>query len=317
MVRIDHSSQGKTSYMTLQEALLRRHVKYKVGTDRNKIQICCPFCTSRGKAPDDKFRLCLHATQFWCRCVHCEWKRKNGIATVLKELGIVEQVYGVEEHKPEKAEPVELPSDFQILTKAYDDLDQIARRYVLERGITEEQIRKYQIGVSYTGRYSYRIVFPVYNGKELVGINSRDFTGQATPKYLTSRGDKFLFGFDPLAHSLVLSEGCFKALRISRVTKYCSSALLGHDLTDKQLQQLQASKVERIILYPDIDEVGKRGFVKIADKLQEELKATVSIAWPVGMPADEAPLEDIRTLLANPLPYSWSTRQKLLLTLPK
>ncbi len=73
------------------------------------------------------------------------------------------------------------------------------------------------------------------------------------------------------------------------------------------------SKCERIILYPDADAVGKRGVVKIADKLSEGWKGEVLLAHPVTTPADDAPLADVKGLLLDPLPYSWSTRQKMLL----
>lgn len=298
--------------MTFQEALLRRRIKFRTSGDRSKILLNCPFCSSRGKPADDKFRLCVHATQGWGRCVHCDWKRKTAVFAVLKELGINDSVNGFDEKPIQKDEPVFLPVDFQLLHRAYDDLDRQAKKYLIDRGVTEEQIIEKKIGVSYSGRFAYRIIFPVYNGSKLVGLNGRDFTGAGKPKYLTSKGEKSFYGFDSKAHTLVLSEGCFKALRIAQVTKACSAALLGHDLTNLQLEQLKASKCERIVLYPDIDEVGKKGFAKIADRLMEEFSATVSICWPVTLPADDAPLKEIKTLIENPLPYNWGTRQKLL-----
>src|SRR5438105_1285832 len=255
--------------MTFKEALLRRRVQFKTSPgDPAKIHICCPFCTSRGRSQDTQFKLCVHSVQLWGKCVHCDWKRRVAVFTVLKQLGITETVSGVDFEEPAKPpEPVELPADYQILDRVYDDLDKQAQNYLLNRGITKEQITTYRIGVSYHGRYAYRIIFPVFVGNELKAVNARDFTGQSQIKYLNNRGDKYLFGFDPNAYECILSEGVFKALRIAQVTSSNSAAVLGHDLTDSQQQQIEASSIERIILYPDTDLTGRRGVIGISEKL--------------------------------------------------
>ena len=302
--------------MTLQEVFLRRGVRFRVSGNGLKISICCPFCVENGKSPDTKFCLCVHATQFWGRCLHCDWRHRFAVVPVLKQLGILESVTGVEK-APESSiqAPVTLPKDFQLLTHAYDDLDRQAKKYILKRGVTEEQIKQDRLGCSYVGRYAYRIVFPVYVGKELKGINARDFTGIQKPKYLNSPGDKYLFRFDPKQSVTVLSEGVIKALRIAQACEYGSASLLGHDLTERQLEQIQNSTVKHLILYPDVDPVGRKGVVTIADKLRELFsKCEVSIVWPVTLPADDVPLLELKQLLVNNVvPYSWQLRQKLLL----
>ena len=304
--------------MTFSEALTRRHVPHRAGSgDRSKISLCCPFCQERGKPADTKFRLCVHATQLWGRCLHCDWKRKTGaVFAVLKQLGLpireAQEVIGAGRPEAKDEERVVLPLDFQLLTHACDDLDLRARSYLLERGVTPEQIARHKLGVSYVGRYAYRIVFPVYADGVLCGINARDFTGRAKAKYLTSKTDKRIWGFDPEASTVVLSEGCFKALRLEQATDACSAALLGHDLTPRQLLQIQESCCERITIYPDVDAVGKKGAATVAERLIGEWRGKVRVACQVYQPADEAPLEDLRAALLSASEYSWGTRQKLL-----
>ena len=302
--------------MTFTEVLLRKGIKFRIsGSDRGKCSVCCPFCTERGKERDTQFRLCVHVTQLWGKCLHCEWSHRYAVAPVLKQLGIIAtNVTGAEHAEDPHVEPVVLPKDFQILTRVYDDLDIQARDYILKRGVTKEQIRECTIGVSYIGKYAYRILFPIYVGEELRGINARDFTGQGIPKYLLSRGDKFLYRFDPQRKTVVFSEGVIKALRIQQVVDFGSSALLGHDLTEQQWQQLRESACEHVILYPDLDPVGKRGVTHIADKLLESWKGKVSVVWPVRLPADELPLEELKAVMAgNVVPYTQALRRKMTL----
>jgi DNA primase len=230
------------------------------------------------------------------------------VAAVLRQLGIVaDEVFpGVgAEDKPEEAE-IKLPEDFTPLVRVYDDLDRTARAYVLKRGVTPEQIKKHKIGVSYTGRYAYRVLFPIKAEGRLVGINARDFTGQQEPKYLLSRGEKYIYNLDPKAKTLVLSEGTIKALKIEQVTDASSGALLGHSLTDRQLGQIRASACRHVTLYPDAERIGRRGFLNIACRLKEEWDGNVSIVHPVRTPADDAPLDEIRDNLRNHA-HAWSS----------
>src|ERR1035441_2296744 len=120
--------------MTFEQALLRRHIPYRMSGDRTKISLCCPFCQ------DTKPRLAVHTTLGWAKCLKCNWSRRNGVFAVLKQLGINEQVSGFEVQEASPDERVELPAYFQTLVHVYDDLDRQARKYVLDRGITKEQI---------------------------------------------------------------------------------------------------------------------------------------------------------------------------------
>ena len=315
--------------MNFAQALIYKGVKFKESGD-GRTHIHCPFCIDRGKGEDTGFRLCVHAIQGWGRCLRCDWKHRYAILPVLKQLGMMddEVEIGASALPPaEPPEPLRLPRDFIRLTSPVDDLDDRALRYVLKRGITHDQVRRHKIGVSYFGRYAYRIIFPLYVDGKLRGINARDFTGLKEPKYLLSRGEKYLYNFNPKAETVILSEGVIKALRIEQVTHACSASLLGHNLTDTQFRQLKESACRHTIIYPDplyfasthdtsrISEVASRkGVMEIADRLTEDWTGKVSIVHPVKQPADDAPLPDIKHNLQNLVTeYGPATRTKLLL----
>ena len=303
--------------MTFQEILYRRRIPFRQSaSDRNEIHLNCPFCPERRGERDYNFCLHINVLNGAGHCWHasCDFKGRHILFLVLRKLSIQtdELTSGgdVEETPPE---PVTLPRDFQLLTKAYDNLDRQALNYLLKRGITREQIAENKIGVSYSGNLAYRIIFPVLVGKELKGIVARDFTGNQQPKYLNSKGDKYLYHFDPKAEVCILSEGVFKALRIARVTGANSAALLGHDLTPVQLDQLQKSSCRRLILWPDPDLVGRKGVLGIIEKLSDLWDGTLEVVWPIRTPADEMTLEDLGTSLNHIEINSWSLHQKVLL----
>ncbi len=84
------------------------------------------------------------------------------------------------------------------------------------------------------------------------------------------------------------------------------------DLTDIQLKQIQDSQCRTIILYPDTDAVGRKGFLKIADKLCENWKGEVAIVWPVTGAADDLPLRELdRLFLCNTESYVPRLRHRI------
>ena len=306
--------------MTLADVLTRRGVRFRMSGD--KLHLNCPWCLSRGKPADTKMRCCIHTKYGWGKCLHCDWTRRTAIVAVLRQLGINDAVSGAARHtESPEAERVALPADFMPLDASCDGRERMAWNYITRRGITPELIETYSIGVSWTRPWQYRVMFPVYADGDLKCINARDFTGHGKPKYLLSRGDKWLAYFDPLSTFCVLSEGVIKALRIGQCLiddectdePACSAALLGHDLTDIQITQIIESNCRTVVLWPDMDLVGRRGFIGIADKLKERWHGEVSVVWPLPGPADDVPLRTIRQALTNIVLYTPRSRHRMLL----
>lgn len=294
--------------MTFLDTLSRNRVRYRRSPGSNEVQLCCPFCG------DHEFRFSVNIRSGAGHCWHasCGYKSRYAVFTVLRQLKIAADsldTEGADAQTP--PEPVVLPKDFQLLTRVYDDLDRKALNYLLrDRKISRSQIKERKIGVSYCGRYAYRVIIPVLVADQLKGIVARDFTGTQKPKYLNSKGEKYLYGFDPTADTCVLAEGVFKSLRLE-LAGFSSAALLGHDLTDTQFAQLKNSACRKVILFPDPDPVGRRGVANIADKLVDDWSGEVQIIWPVTKPADEMPLVDLRAV--TPQPYDWGLAQQILL----
>lgn len=297
--------------MTFEEALTRNHVRYK--RSGAELQICCLFCHEHGETVDTRFRLWINTGTGAGICYNCRWRSRHAIAAVLRRLKVVDTVQETLTGEEVVKEPVVLPKDFTLLRNS-DDIDCSAIRYLTKRGVTADQIKRKRIGISYTGKLAYRIVFPVFAQGKLVGYTARAFLSDKPPKYLHSTGSKYLYNFDPKRTTAVLSEGVFKALRLEQaVTGATSAALLGHSLTPIQMEQLRDSAVEEIILYPDPDGAGRMGMFGIGEELITTLKRKVKIVWPVAFPADDLILtiDNLSALVSTALDMTWRTQRLL------
>lgn len=301
--------------MTFREILLRRGIPWH-SAPNNHLSICCPSCPQNGESPDTRFRLSINLENGACLCFNCGFKRKsNSFTVILKELNLNVDRVDTDPETEKETEAPQLPQDFQLLDRAESDLDKIAIRYLRSRGITPEQVLHHRIGVSLTGRYAYRIVFPVRDDKKLMGIVARDFTDRQEPRYLNSTGDKGLYNCNGQdCKTVVLSEGIFKSLRIERLnTGFPSMALLGKFVSEVQLEQLKRRGCKEVILWADPDKPGRMGATTVCDRLAE-LGYLVGVVWPIWQPADEEPLEAMQTAWNTRVQgWSWRLRQRILL----
>jgi hypothetical protein len=265
---------------------------------------------------DSRFRLGINLTNGKGHCFNCDWKSRHTISYLLQRIGFEGEVLEAEEEQETPPPPkVRLPEGFAPLTEACDVLDRTALRYLLQdRRLSRRQIQTKGVGVSYLGRYAYRVIFPVRDQeRKLRGFVARSFVG-GQPKYLNSPGDKYLYNLNHKSKQIVLAEGVFKALRLElALPEFNCCALLGHDLTVTQTQQLADTKCRHVVLWPDPDRIGVQGVSRIARQLLET-GYQVELIWPVVRPADEAPLSELQQLMLQRRSYSWQMGEKLLLS---
>jgi hypothetical protein len=306
--------------MTFPDLLTLRRIRFRRSHgDSAELSLCCPFCTDRGKDPDDKFHFGVNYVTGEGHCFRCGWRsRKWAVQAFLRKIGSSDEVEGLPQDEAEvKPIKIALPDDFEVLTPndATDDMIGPAWRYLMKRGISEKQIQRNSIGISLTGRYAYRIVFPVRFQKKLKGFVSRDWTGTAQVRYLNSIGEKSLYNLrepSPSRH-VILSEGIFKCLRIERATLTRSAAILGNTITDEQIQQLLQLQYQHAILWPDPNEAGIRGMLNTADRLSE-YGIRVSTIYPIpSVEADELAVPNLKEIYLHRVrPLDWARRMTIL-----
>lgn len=306
--------------MTFVDILVLRHIRFHRTSKATEVAVNCPFCTERGRDEDKYYKLGINMVTGEGHCFRCGWAtKKYALRAFLSKLGehaAMEDLEGVEAATPEKKVKPKLPKDYEPLTleDAHDDLTGGAWKYLKDRGISDMQILRNGIGVSMSGKYAYRIIFPVRLEGKLKGFVARDYTGRSSIRYLNSLGEKSLYNLmKPTPRkTVILSEGVFKALRIERATGTRSSAVLGNTITEEQVQQLLAFGYERVVFWPDHDSAGIKGLLESSNRLID-CGLRVSVIYPIpDTPADDLPIPDIRqTYLDHVVPFDWALRMRV------
>jgi len=298
--------------MTIRELLTFRGVRWRRGATPGEINVCCPFCGEK------RFRLGINIERRIGHCFNCDWKSRNAIRLLLRQLNLGDVTISggdLQEEETGKKE-LDLPEGFFLLSEiSKDDGSPFydPRRYLLRRGVSANQIRVHFLGATLLGRFSYRIVIPVHYRRELKGIVARTWL-DAEPKYLNSSGEKALYNLKEktAGQKLVLSEGCFKALAIeAAMPGVCSCAVLGHSITDGQIEQIHDAGFREVIIFSDPDAAGIRGTLMIAEKLLEHC-IFPNIIYPIPeAQADELSPTTIRAHFQSVKPFTNSLRFRL------
>lgn len=315
--------------MTLED-LVRGYMNPRKGSKENEVWVQCPFCN------DDKYRMGINVASGLAHCFRssCEWKtsdRRHLFRELAKLLNISERMDDIRraENKPkkEKKEKVsyakcQLPVEYEPLIN-YDDSDIAACRamkYVLDRGITSEQIKKYRLGFCVTGDYAWRIIFPITFRGKLKAFTGRDFSGlpDIDPKYRNSPGPKFLFNIPRNKQKkCILVEGPIDKLAVERaIDKYDVLGRLGAGLTKNVMRELLS--YDEIILWPDPDRGGIELTISAAQSLDKRGRR-VSVVMPHEDDVDpgklgetEEGLADIRKKIHGRFMWNDGVRLKLL-----
>jgi ribosomal protein L37AE/L43A len=183
-----------------------------------------------------------------------------------------------------------------------------AERYLLDRGMTLDDIEYYEMRISSklrnkTGPWA---VFPVKYYGVPVACQGRKFSGNTEPKYLSSDQiadwmwplDKKNLERIEIRKQVVLVEGVFDAMAYIRagIPALCT---FGKNLSRSQLKLLQAHGVKRLSLSYDAD--AHKDIQKAADRIGH-LFHTFVIELP---PLEGMPKADPGDVLSGAIDESW------------
>ena len=135
-----------------------------------------------------------------------------------------------------------------------------ALRYLLRRGVTHEQIRRWGLGYAVTGPLAWRVVIPVVTRKNLVAYVARAIFDDGSKRYdMPSRADGARpdialwgeAGFDEHRGAVTVAEGVFSALALERAGAPNPCALLGSQLTPHKISLLERWPVVLVATDPD------------------------------------------------------------------
>lgn len=286
-------------------AQLSRHGMSARPSGNDEIRVCCPFCPDRGRSPDDEYALGVNVHTGIGHCFRCGWR--SGFA--LDKLKVERREFSFEDPKTETPPP-RLPEDFTLLQE--DDSDEwmtIAWRYVTNppskkgRGISEIQVRNKRLGLSMTGKFAYRVIFPIYRNEKLLGFTGRTILKDGFPKWKHSEGLNAMYParISKTADTVVLTEGVVDALAVARNLsvldigwKICpdSIALLGTGLPAEKMEWIE--RYQEIVLWMDPDRAGKKFTADIGERLSETFQVMVVRPDRKCDPSDLSQMESLK-----------------------
>ena len=235
-------------------------------TSRGNYSFKCPFCQHHKNKLEINCITNDKKENPW-HCWVCEAKGKT-IKSLFKQLKAPANKVAelnmiiVPGNKQEKVTStmLDLPKEFIPLHKPIEDkITQIeakhAIKFLRKRGITIDDIIKYNIGFCNDGPYKERVIIPSYDENGLINyFIARSYKDGAT-KYKNPPADaKLAIGWELYINwdaPIILVEGVFDALTIKRNV----IPLFGKIIHEKLMQKLVRSTVNRIYIALDPDAI--------------------------------------------------------------
>lgn len=286
-------------------------------TARNNAAYICPFCHHS----KPKLEIQLHTSEKkenpW-HCWVCGEKGKTLVALFKKvkaPQNKIQELYSLikpgkkqEEHSQTISLPKEYISFYDQERFITDRIAQIeskhAYRFLRDRGITYDDILKYNIGFCMDGPYSKRIIVPSYDSEgSLNYFVSRTYISDDPQKYKNPPVGKNIIGWEYYINwdvPLVLVEGIFDALTIKRNV----IPLFGKTISEELMKKIVGSQVQKVYIALDNDALKEA--IKHCEKLLSYGKEVYLVELD-GKDANEIGFEHFLEILENTQPLTFST----------
>ena len=231
----------------------------------------CPFCHHH------KPKLQVHLELGHYHCWVCGVKGRT-IVTLLKKLKIAPEIIAkfrtnknnvlLNQNKQDSVEKskelVSLPKEFKPLYLKRDDPDyKHAIRYLFNRGITVQDILKYNIGYCDKGPYSGMVIIPSYDIEgQLNFFVGRSYYPDATIRHKNPMVSKNIIGFELFINwklPVVIVEGAFDAIAVKRN----AIPLFGKKIMTNLKEKILLEKVKTV--YICLDQDAKQDSIKLSE----------------------------------------------------
>lgn len=218
------------------------------GTSKRKIEIdvvtdsegnnrwACWVCLNRGRTIRSLFR------------------KIGATASQLKDLATIIVRTDREDQDTAQFDGI-LPVEYKSLldVKPHDILAKHALLYLKKRGVTEQDIVKYQMGYCEEGSYAERIIMPSFDAAGKINFFvGRSFDPEVRLKYKYPKASRDIIPFEMYINwdvPVVLCEGGFDMLAIKRN----AIPLLGKSITPKLMKKLVESRIQKVYVALDKD----------------------------------------------------------------
>ena len=160
---------------------------------------------------------------------------------------------------------IELPKEYQPLYSASNTsvVANLVKKYLYERGLTDNDFIKYGVGYATTGEYGGRVIVPSYTSSGTLNFFvARSFDGNYF-KYKNPEASKDIIFFENLINwnaPIILCEGVFDAIAIRRN----AIPILGKSISKELYKKIITSNVRDI--YIALDNDAKTRALQIAEQ---------------------------------------------------
>ena len=218
----------------------------------------CPSCHHHKK----KLTFNLSSQKF--QCWVCNYKGHRAYQLLKKAeapgvaYGLLKEIdsqYNFKQAPKQKIEAntLQLPKEAKPLTNATDIMSRHAFHYLSQRGITPQDVVKYNIHYSEQGEFKNMVLIPSYDADGFLNYYvGRSFDKNAYIKHKLAFGTKDIIGFEMYINwdlPVILCEGAFDAMTIKRN----AIPLFGKKLSTTLMKKIIESNVKKIYLVLDED----------------------------------------------------------------
>jgi DNA primase len=231
----------------------------------NELAFYCPFCNHHKQ----KLQVNTDSQKWHCWTCNSGGKKLTSLLKKLdvdrKTISIIREIYGDSNYNPQLEDAdtkvfISLPKEFKSLNEVPNGFNpeyKHAIHYLNERGITEKDIVKYNIGYCMEGLYSRRVIIPSYNSDgSLNYFVSRSYYPEEKMKYKNPPISKNVICFDSQVNwnePIILCEGVFDAITIKRN----AIPLLGKFPSRLLVEKIFMSGITDIIISLDNDAINE------------------------------------------------------------
>ncbi len=282
-------------------------------TSKGNYAFKCPFCTHHKNKMEINLRTTAKRENFW-HCWVCGAKGKSLLSLFKKikapQNKIAELNILIVPNKKEisvSSDILELPKEFISFSNITEDrIIQIEAKHALKflkkRGLTQNDIIKYNIGFCKEGKYEGRVIIPSYDADtKLNYFIARDYKETSLQKYKNPPASaKDVIGWELFINwdaPIILVEGIFDALTIKRNV----IPLFGKIIHGKLMEKLVKASVDRIYIALDAD--ARRDALKQAEMLMSYGKEVYLVEME-GKDANEIGFEQFLNTIEQTQPLN-------------
>ena len=227
---------------------------------RDNYAFHCPFCNHRKPKLEINMATNEEGKNPW-ECWVCQTRGRT-IRSLLKQLKTPQdKAQEILKYLPKgtyieykQLSILELPKEYQPLYSSSKTsvVANIVRKYLYERGLTDNDFIKYGIGYSTTGEYGGRVIIPSYSESgQLNFFVARTYDNNYF-KYKNPEASKDIIFFENLINwtqPIILCEGVFDAMAIRRN----AIPILGKSISTSLYKKIITSNVKDIYIALDTD----------------------------------------------------------------